>query len=259
MTPTLELLHVTPETGRAYEALDALAKAATRAGARVAVSTKYDGSAPWLLLWGPGAPDRQAAIRKQVASGGHAIALDLAYWSRDRKVRVSFDGPHPQAYVMLKSWPRSRFASDPVHVDNLWNPRGPVVVAGIGEKATVQYGAAVVKSWEAEQARAAEAAGYRVVSRPKKPIVTPIETALRGAAAVITYHSNVAVDAIRLGVPAICRDGAAAAVCTSSWPADLHPLPGSWRDGFLSNLAWFQWDLATEAKACWRWIEEVLE
>jgi hypothetical protein len=48
----------------------------------------------------------------------------------------------------------------------------------------------------------------------------PIEHVLAGASLVVTWHSNVAVDAIRLGIPVICREGAAAAVCPSELGAD---------------------------------------
>ena len=43
-----------------------------------------------------------------------------------------------------------------------------------------------------------------------------IDQALTGCSLVVTWHSNVAVDAIRMGIPVVCRDGAAAAVCPSS-------------------------------------------
>ena len=114
----------------------------------------------------------------------------------------------------------------------------------------------------------AQADGRRVLYRPKKadgrvPSGVPvsagghIDMALRGASAVVTWHSNVAVDAIRMGIPAICRDGAAASVCGSEWRPDLAPLDEATRRQFLANLAWFQW-LPNEAKACWRWLLEVL-
>jgi hypothetical protein len=86
----------------------------------------------------------------------------------------------------------------------------------------------------------------------------PIDQALAGASLVVTWHSNVAVDAIRLGLPVICRDGAAAAVCPSDFrTTDPQPLPASVRDRFLANLAWFQWS-NSEAAAFWPWAQEML-
>lgn len=266
---TLELLHAHPETARAEVALDALAQAAVRAGSRVSVTTKYAGAAPILLLWGPGAPDRIEAIRRQRAAGGHVIALDLAYWSRQTKTRVSFDGPHPQDWVMRRDWPLARFLDDPVSALNRWDPVGPVLVAGIGDKARVQYGNGATLAWEAAMVRDAAALyGLPVLYRAKREGAAlprgvrlapagPIERVLAGCSLVITWHSNVAIDAIRLNIPVVCRDGAAAAVCPSTLQAAPRPLNDTLRDRFLGNLAWFQW-APSEAAACWRWIRETL-
>lgn len=260
---SVELLRFSEESARAKQWLHAL----TQAGVRVTETTTYRGTADVLALWGPGNPARGAIVAQHVAHGGHAVVFDLAYWQRDHKVRVSFDAPHPSAWVMRRDWPRERFAADQVRVEDRWKPDGPVVVAGIGRKARAQYGD-VVGQWEAAMIAAARRAGRPVVYRRKQvdaPIPNdvrltsdgPIDQVLAGASAVVTWHSNVAVDAIRLGIPVICRDGAAAAVCPSEWRDDLRPLDPALRDRFLANLAWFQW-APCEASACWRWIAEVL-
>lgn len=268
----IELLHAQPETSRAQQALDALAGAAARAGARVRVTTRYAGAAPWLLLWGPGAPDRIEAIRSHVAAGGRVIALDLAYWSRTVKARLSFDGPHPQAFVMQTDRSPARWQADPAPIANRWDPAGPVVVAGLGRKARVQYGAATL-AWEAEMIRLVQCDGRTVLYRRKTadaafpevargslvPDNRTIEQVLAGASLLLTWHSNVAVDAIRLGIPVVCVDGAAAAVCPSTLsPGIPEPLDEGLRARFLQNLAWFQWAPATEGSACWRFISQVL-
>ncbi len=198
------------------------------------------------------------------------LALDLAYWDRARKFRVSIDGPHPQQWILRRDWPAARLSADGIRPVSTWKPSGAVIVAGIGRKARVQYGEAV-DVWERQMM--AEAAqrwpGRPVLYRPKQkdaPIPAgavlapdrPIETAMQQASLVITWHSNVAVDAIRAGVPVICRDGAAAAVCPSAFgPDDPTPLEESIRDRFLQNLAWFQW-MPSEAAEFWRWVPEVL-
>lgn len=206
---------------------------------------------PWLVLWGPGDPERQRLMRECVAKGGHAIALDLAYWNRDSYFRVSIDAPHPQAWVMRRDWPAWRLERTKPPIADYWDPRGPVIVAGIGAKAHVQYKDHSVLAWEQEQA-ARITDGRRVYYRRKHPSgpyvdgMHPapqghIDTVLRGASLVITWHSNVAVDALRLGIPAVCRDGAAAAVCPSEVLPGQAPLGDALRMRFLQNLAWFQW------------------
>ncbi len=264
---TVELLAFTPQSQRADVVLASLARTAP-ASVRVVRSHSYQGGSDWLVLWGPGHPARVEPMRRQLAAGGHVIACDLAYWDRDRKVRVSIDAPHPHAWVMRRDWPTTRVTADAIAVSTAWKPSGPVLVAGIGDKARVQYGAAVAE-WEATMIAAARARGRVVQYRPKRPGPVPrgttpastgsIEAALRGTSLVITWHSNVAVDAIRLGIPVICQDGAAAAVCPSDFPVagEPQPLPAPVRDRFLGNLAWFQW-APSEAPQLWTWLRELL-
>lgn len=225
---------------------------------------------PWLVFWGPGDPQRAAVMRAHVANGGRAIALDLAYWKRATHFRVSIDAAHPQAWVMRQDWPATRFEDGPPPVESRWNPKGPVIVAGIGSKAHVQYGNATIFAWERAQIAACRErwdrpvfyrrklpTGPALAEVPPAPYTYPIERALQGASLVITWHSNVAVDAIRMGIPVVCRDGAAAAVCPSEVSTDLQPLDDGVRRRFLCNLAWFQW-ASWEHRAMWAWLRELL-
>jgi hypothetical protein len=268
----VEILSFQPENARATTLFASLA-AARPTGIVPTQTRRYRGASPWLMLWGPGAPERADVMRRHIAAGGRAIVWDLAYWQRDVKARLSIDAAHPVDWVMRKAWPASRLQADRLTLSNAWRPSGPVVVAGIGEKARVQYGAGTVDGWERAMIAACRERwpDRPVVYRKKKvglpepdgvqissPAV-PIEQALIGASLVVTWHSNVAVDAIRLGIPVVCRDGAAAAVCPPSLDptADPVPLPEAVRERFLANLAWFQW-APSEAVACWQFLEAVL-
>lgn len=268
---SVEMLRFQPETPRAAAHFAALMQTAERAGVQAQQTDVFCGNSDWLLLWGPGGPGRQTVMDRQRAAGGHAIVLDLAYWHREHKARVSIDAPHPQAWVMTRDWPRDRFLGDRVPVASAWNPAGPVVVAGIGRKARAQYGSDTAFEWERAMVDACRAQGRTKIYYRKKqadaptpqglPLMNPaqpIDQALAGASLVVTWHSNVAVDAIRMGIPVVCKDGAAAAVCPSTLPAEPRPLPEDLRGRFLSNLAWFQWNPATEASAMWGWLREVL-
>lgn len=264
---TIELLAFSPQSSRALMMHAALARAAAP-GVLVIPTTAYRGTADVVLFWGPGAPERFDVLQRHVASGRHAVALDLPYWARDTKARVSFDAAHPQAWVLRRDWPATRLAADRVSISNRWDPTGPAVVAGIGRKARVQYGDAVER-WEADMIAALRSQGRTVVYRRKQvdaPVpagVTltsdrPIEHVLAGASLLVTWHSNVAVDAIRLGIPVVCQDGAAAAVCPSYLSETApEPLDPATRQRFLQNLAWFQW-APSEATAMLSWIREVL-
>lgn len=266
----VELVRFQPENPRAAEMFQALMAAAPSVGVTVWNGNAYFGDHAWLMFWGPGAPPRADALRRHVECGGRVLAFDLAYWHRDRKVRVSFDAAHPQRFVMAKALPTDRFMADGIAVTNEWNEDGPIVIAGLGGKARVQYGADRVDEWEADMMRVCAAKWpKRIIYRPKKAdSLAPtwarhvdrrdrIEDVIRGASLVITWHSNVAVDAIRMGIPVVCRDGAAAAVCRSTVDDRPMPLDNDVRTKFLSNLAWFQW-APREAAECWRFAAEML-
>jgi hypothetical protein len=245
--------------------------AAPKAGIQARSESAYMGDSRWLMLWGPGHPSRQPMMRAQVKRGGHVVALDLAYWSRDRKIRVTIDAAHPQAWVMRQDWPAERWAEDPAPVEDAWKPTGPILIAGLGPKARVQYGTSTIDAWEAAMITGCRARwpGRPIWYRGKRgdAIIPdgaafvssglPIDTALRGTSLVVTWHSNVGVDAIRLGIPVVCKDGAAAAVSPSTLEGEHVPLDPSLRDRFLQNLAWFQW-APDEAPACWQFLKQVL-
>ena len=263
-TTTVELLHFARQSPRAAQMLAALARTAPLSGVELHEGDAYRGTSDWLLLWGPGGPDRVEPMRQQLAAGGHVVALDLAYWSRQTKVRVTIDAPHPQAWVMRQTRSPLRFLADPVAIGSAWNPKGPVIVAGVGPKAAAQYGETVAR-WERTMIDACRARGCRVRYRRKSwraPVPSgvtltsdaPIERVLRDASLLITWHSNVAIDALRLGIPVVCRDGAAATICPATLPDELRPLSIAVRTQFLHNLAWWQW-APQEAAACWAFLQ----
>jgi hypothetical protein len=268
---TIELLSFNPQSQRATNILRALQQAVPK-GMQARATTHYAGQSDLLVLWGPGDQARFGPMAAQIAKGRRFLALDLAYWDRHQKFRVSIDAPHPQAWVMRREWPASRFLAEHVPVRDTWRAAGPVIVAGIGTKARVQYGDAV-GAWERQMIAEASARwpGRRLLYRRKRedaPVPggieiagnRPIDELLAGSSLLLTWHSNVAVDAIRLGIPVVCMDGAAAAVCPSCiGPNDPQPLPVDVRVRFLRNLAWFQWTPTKEdAKRFWVWVPEVL-
>lgn len=267
----VEVLRCEPQSDRASAMLAALERSAVSSGFDVTATSRYHGESPWLVLWGPGAPDRAAVLKRHVDQGGRVFALDLPYWQRNLKTRVSIDAAHPQAWVLAKDWPASRLKADQVVVADYWRPTGPIVIAGLGRKARVQYGADTVRAWEDSMIAQCRARWpeRKILYRRKQADApypqgvtlasdAPIDRILTGTSLVITWHSNVAVDAIRLGVPVICRDGAAAAVYPSALgAADPVPIATSLRDRFLANLAWFQWT-PKEAAGCWQFLRELL-
>lgn len=261
-----------PELNLPCRLFEALGRSAPQSRIQISHTTQYQGRSDWLLLYGPGGLDRQAAMVGQRLRGGRTICWDAPYWQRGTKLRVSIDHAHPQAWVMRYDWPSGRYLQDHwgFHLESYWDQSGPIVVAGLGPKARVQYGAALIDAWEAGMIMGCRRRwpGRRILYRSKPPHHTgppdvhraaagQIETILRGVSLVVTWHSNVAVDAIRHGIPVVCADGAAAAVCPATLPEEPRPLPTVVRDRFLANLAWFQW-APDEAAEAWHFLRTLL-
>lgn len=225
-----------------------------------------------LLVYGLGGANRHQVGMDHVAAGGRLVALDVGYWQRvggGRRWRVAIDGFHSPQYVMRGPDPgaaRFRQAGLKVHGDRRID--GPIMLVGNAPKSN-RVGA---QGWSARKARELRQAfpGREVLYRakPKRPlepgvdyngvIEGGIDEALRRVSLVVCRHSNVAVDACRLGVPVVCDDGAAAAIYPQSL-ADYRRQPDfELRREFLHRLAWWQWSM-DEGPQFWAWLEGVLE
>ena len=191
----------------------------------------------------------------------HFVYADLGYWRRDTHYRMSVDAWGPERYV-LAGLPGYRFDSLGMSVSP-WRTGGDeIIIAGSTGKACADHGVGY-QEWERAAAKKLQGCGKRLVYRPKPndehatPIEgcefdqRPISEALSKAWALVTHHSNCAVDAILAGVPVHCEVGAAAAI---SVPIDQIASPPLARDrvGFLRDVAWLQWT-ANEMRsgACW--------
>jgi hypothetical protein len=222
----------------------------------------------WLVLYGLGGADRIA-----YAADPKVIAFDMGYWDRKgsrRKWRVSLGGFHCHPHVMRGPRPdASRWEESGLRIEQAGDQSGPIVLVGNGPKSTA-IGAG---GWTAAKSRELRAAypSRRIVYRPKpgKPMeagvkfdradMGPIDDLLRRASLVVCRHSNVAVDACRLGVPVVCDDGAAAAIYPRSLgEADRQP-DAATREEFLHRLAWWQWTTEEcRSGEFWRWMRCVL-
>lgn len=232
---------------------------------KLRVRHAYHGDCDLLMVYGTGHPARQPWQRKHVAKGGRLIGWDLGYWNRRQAdtftMRCTLDHDHPQAFIRPES--PERWDAQGVQLRDDCDPRGPIVVIGMGPKAHRAHGLKPL-GWEnqALQAARAIAAGRQVVYKPKRQFdplpagVTiareSIEQVLRGASLVICRHSNVAVDACIAGVPVVCEDGAAAALYTGTLNDPTTPTAEE-RLAFLRSLAWWQWT-PQEAKQAWEYL-----
>lgn len=246
---------------RGEKMLRAMIEAGEDAGVRVTVTDKWRHQAPLLMSYGLGHPERKLWTRAHVKAGGRLIGFDLGYWLRDEplkfNMRMTLDQDHPHKWIRPES--PERFDATGIELREDWDPMGPIVLCGLGQKQRALMGYRG-QEWELRALRGLRDryGRRRVIYRPKRPEVSlpgcglgmgPIESVIKGAALVACHHSNVAVDACIAGVPVECEDGAAFALYRNNPAPDRDQ-----RLEFLRSLAWWQWN-PTEANQCWQYIK----
>lgn len=246
---------------RAQKMLEAMVAAAP-AAIRCVVRTQFTGTVQTVLTYGLGHPARRPLWMGHVAKGGRVIAFDLGYWARkehDFGMRMTVDADHPQKW--LRPEDGKRWAAMGIGLREDYSPDGPIVLCGMGWKSR----RILAGDWEAETLARIRATypGRAVVFKPKRetdpglpgvPVVRgAIEDVLKGASLLVCRHSNVAVDACIAGVPAVCEDGAAAALYGSDLAAPRQPSRAE-RLAFLESLAHWQYR-PSEARLAWEYLK----
>lgn len=246
--------------------LHALYRSAKKAGASCAIEPKYT-ECNALVVYGLGGADRYSVGMEHMASGKPLLSFDLGYWGRKlphRKYRFSLNGLHPWQVMETKYPGPGRWNKSGLTIKTLpTNDSGPILLVGNAPK-SIAVGA---KNWTAEKSREIRRAfpGRKILYRPKpkRPHESgvvydgvsdaPIDAALKQSALVVCRHSNVAVDACRLGIPVVCEDGAAASIYPRRL-ADWEEQPDlKTRTEFLHRLAYWQWGL-NEVELFWGWF-----
>lgn len=221
-----------------------------------------------LVIYGLGGPDRMDIGMRHIAAGNTLVAFDLGYWDRklplsDRKYRVAVDGFHPRQVMQGAAPPAKRWAAANLDIAPDHEVKGPIMLVGNAPKSV----AAGAGSWTAKKSRElrAQFPNARILYRPKpkRPhergvifdelSTAPIESELSRVSLVVCRHSNVAVDACRLGVPVVCDDGAAACIYPQRLQDYQNQPAFELRREFLHRLAYWQWS-ANEANQFWDWL-----
>lgn len=196
------------------------------------------------------------------AAGRKAVYCDLGYWGRRKRTRfdgyhkVSVNNRHPTAYFQNRPHTRERFAQHGVQVVP-WRQEGEhILVAGMSGKAA-SCEELQPHAWERETIeRLRQLTRRRIIYRPKpnwaeaKPIEgsifdreTPLEVALQNCHAVVSHHSNVAVDALLAGIPCICPGGVASVLSGQQLEQIENPPMPDGREQWAADLAWTQWSV----------------
>lgn len=198
-----------------------------------------------------------------LAAGKTVVFVDLGYWDRLKGGRfqgyhkVSINARHPDKYLMKRKRDPSRLHQSKIRVQPWRRPGQHIIVAGMSDKSAESYG---LKPEEWERWAVAELhkqTDRPIYYRPKpswhgaRPIAgSEFQKAIRPDAtadvfdnchAVVTHHSNLAVDALVHGVPAFCWDGAAKCMSLQDLSRIETPHRPDGREQWLANLAWCQW------------------
>lgn len=215
------------------------------------------------------------------AVGRIAVYIDLGYWSRrapgGRKTRYngyhkfSINARHPTAYFRNRQHDGGRLAVHGIAIQPWRSAGGHILIAGMGTKAS-KFEGFPYEEWERSAIDRIRAMTDRpIVYRPKpnckqaKPIAgtiysppeQPIEAVLSNCHAVVTHHSNVAVDGLVAGVPCFCWEGVATPLALQSLAQIESPVTHDGREQWAADIAWTQWNLAEMADgSAWRYLRD---
>lgn len=266
--------HFQPDSRRSRHLAHAMAAGARALGIETFLTPDFSAPAGDVgVAYGWRYPGLFEAYR---AAGGHFVYLDLGWWDRKPKAdvlggfhKVAVDGREPGPYFRGGFGPE-RFSAHGLRAAP-WRASGShVLLAGMSAKSakTRGYGP---QEWEMAAIERISAVTSRpIIYRPKpswgdanpipgtifSPPGQPVEAVLRDCWAVVTLHSNVAVDALLAGVPVNVWEGVAADFSTPLAEIEAPRMPDG-RDQLLADIAWCQWTPAEMASgACWRHLLE---
>lgn len=212
------------------------------------------------------------------------VLIDMGYWERNHDryspknyYRISMKHPHPIDYIMRMEEKGDRFESFGRAIRPWKRTRsGPhILLADIGQKSYNFFGMEY-QSWS--KAAAKELQHYTdrpIIYRPKlststptgglpgfqfsNPAKEPIEQALSGAHAIVTYHSNAACNALLQGIPVFIEKGTAKNMGLQNLSLIENPYYPANRETFFHNLAYCQWNVDEMREGLtWRHIKERL-
>lgn len=194
------------------------------------------------------------------AAGLHYVYVDLGYWQRKKAKsdyggfhKVVVDDRHATSYFRRLPRPASRLAEAP-SIEPWQSPGKHIVLAGMSAKSAPHSGFMPL-AWERSVIRELKAVTDRpIVYRPKpswrtaqpiqgtqfSPGEQPIDEILKDAHALVTLHSNAALDALAAGVPVHSAEGLASVLSTPLSEIERPSRPAD-RQQFFADVSYCQW------------------
>lgn len=211
------------------------------------------------------------------AAGKKAVYVDLGYWGRKDGGRfsgyhkVSVNGRHPTAYFQQHKHSHDRAKVFSLRAAAWERAGGHVLLAGMGPKGSRAEGFSPL-AWERRAvAMIRQHTDRPILYRPKPNWENPmpldgVETApkgqellaaLKGCHAVVSHHSNAAVEGLVLGHPAFVVEGIALPMGSSDLSSIEAPRYPAGRPQWLADAAYAQWSVTEMASgACWRHLKD---
>jgi hypothetical protein len=208
------------------------------------------------------------------------VTMDLAWYGRGGAkdpasyVKLSVNHWHPTAYFQNRPKPDDRWLRHGIPILPMRRDGRHIIVAGSGPKSSARDGNEF-QAWEREAITTLRTLTDRPIiyrpkpymeERPPAPIEgatmdreTPLGDMLERAHAVVTRQSNVAVDALRAGIPVFCWEGVASVLASQDLTEIERPrIPtGDERAQFFADLAYCQWTVdELRSGAAWAYMKD---
>lgn len=219
------------------------------------------------------------AFDEYKVGGRKVVFIDLGFWDRRLKNKNRYEGyhkisindRHPTTYFQNRAHAADRIARFNLTVQP-WRTSGRyILLAGMSAKSSWVEGFAA-EEWERSAVKQLAAVTDRpIIYRPKPscPNARPIkgtrwspreeelESLLKDCHAVVTHHSNVAVEGLTAGVPAFCWDGVAKPMSLQEFGKIDQPLHPEGREQWLADIAYAQWNLEEMREGLpWRHLKD---
>lgn len=202
-------------------------------------------------------------MKDYLAAGKHYVYVDLGYWGRlsDGKFngyhKVSVDSRHPTEYFQKTKHDEKRISAFGKLKMKPWRKSGGhILLAGMSAKACAAEGFKP-EQWERNIINLVRRQTDRpIIYRPKPN--WPDYTILKGCKfdknsdllksfenchAVVTHHSNVAVDGIVAGIPAFSWQGVAKPQTLRDINFIERPLMRDDREQWMRDISYCQWNV----------------
>lgn len=245
---------------------------------RLVSEASYQGPAADVAVFYGLSGNLERIFRDYPAVGKTAVYIDLGYWARRAGGglgrfrgyhKLGVNSRHPTAYFR-------KFSHDGTRASRLrlsvapWRTGRHILVAGMGFKAANAEGL-IPEQWERSVIREIALHTKRpIIYRPKpschrsgpvggvqfSPPTQPLEEVFQDCHAVVTHHSNVAVDALLAGIPTFCWEGAATPMSLQDLSKIETPYRPDDRQQWLHDVTWCQFHVDEMAAGIpWRHLK----